>query len=460
MKAFFYIHGVPKGQDVWGNEQDRDYIKSFYSATYSENVRFTVEIIPAKKRAFYTYIRAKNVYGSENREGSYFGMTLSFDGKYCTDNESLFTLFDTIFNKRIVGSIILNNGGNFRFALPTFEGKSKELEGIQSEFLKQLESFDDDFESIDNSFTGDANGQIAYYNISDVDNTNFFSILKRTLKVYISPEYPTKDAQIATLKKQVDPEKAKNKQLTEDKAELEEKLSAATDKGKRNDSEIASLRSDKQKLEEETKKLRGENASLKAELERNRAKSSIERSVGQIRQPLEDLLNSVHKIAPVTAYDEPRRHQSRSAHDSESSDSNKKRIKVIDVITIITFILLIGLICLNYYHVDATTPIFHKKEVKKAPPKAPVKPYVRIQDIKDGESIEPNKEYTATLINPPEGKHIKWRTDGVSIPNGVRVENVLRFKPLPEKDTVYVTCCVVVNDIDSVIERKVWPIKK
>ena len=80
---------------------------------------------------------------------------------------------------------------------------------------------------------------------------------------------------------------------------------------------------------------------------------------------------------------------------------------MIDVITIITFILLIGLICLNYYHVDATTPIFHKKEVKKAPPKAPVKPYVRIQDIKDGESIEPNKEYTATLINPPEGKHIK-----------------------------------------------------
>ena len=85
---------------------------------------------------------------------------------------------------------------------------------------------------------------------------------------------------------------------------------------------------------------------------------------------------------------------------------------------------------------------------------------MRIQDIKDGESIEPNKEYTATLINPPEGKHIKWRTDGVSIPNGVRVENVLRFKPLPEKDTVYVTCCVVVNDIDSVIERKIWPIKK
>ena len=63
MKANFYIHGVPKGQEIWGSEQDRNYIKSFYSATCNEKVRFVVEIIPAKKKTYYTYIREKNVFG-------------------------------------------------------------------------------------------------------------------------------------------------------------------------------------------------------------------------------------------------------------------------------------------------------------------------------------------------------------------------------------------------------------
>ena len=53
-------------------------------------------------------------------------MTMSLDGVYCTDNESLYALFDTIFNKRIVGSILQSNGGNLRFTLPAFDGKSKD----------------------------------------------------------------------------------------------------------------------------------------------------------------------------------------------------------------------------------------------------------------------------------------------------------------------------------------------
>ena len=139
MKTNFYIHGVLKGQEIWGSEQDRDYIKSIYSAPNNRNeqVRFVVEIIPTKKKTYYTYIREKTVFGAENREGSYFGMTVSFDGVYCTDNESLFTLFDTIFNKRIIGTLLQNQNGNFRFAVASFEGKNKELESIQTEFLKQ-----------------------------------------------------------------------------------------------------------------------------------------------------------------------------------------------------------------------------------------------------------------------------------------------------------------------------------
>ena len=350
MKANFYIHGVPKGQDVWGSEQDRDYIKSFYSASYSESVRFVVELIPSKKRTFYTYIRSKNVYGSENREGSYFGMTVSFDGIYCTDNESLFTLFDTIFNKRIVGSVLQNQNGNYRFSVAAFEGKSKELESIQAEFLKQLDSFADDLENMDNSFTGSSNGQVAYYNVSDIDNSNFFAVLRKTLKVYISPEYPTKDGQIASLKKQVEPEKSKNKQLTDEKAELEAKLSAATDKNKRNETELSQLRQEKQQLEDDNKKLWQENASLKSESERNKSKKSIESSVNQIRQPLEDLVKHIRKAMPVSSYDEPHHYH----HKEEQISKGNNILSIIrDVALIIILLLVIGIAIVNINNVKS-----------------------------------------------------------------------------------------------------------
>jgi len=461
MKVNFYIHGVPKGQDVWGSEQDRDYIKSFYSVSCAESVRFVAEIIPAKKRAFYTYLRAKNVYGSENREGSYFGMTVSFDGVYCTDNESLYALFDTVFNKRILGSILQNNNGNYRFLSPTFDAKGKELESLQSEFIKQLGSFSEDFEEIDTSFKGTANGQVAYFHTSDIDNSSFFSVLKQTLKVYISPEYPTKDAQIASLRKQVDPEKAKNKQLSEDKAELESNLAAAVEKGKRNESEIASLRSEKQKLEEENKGLRSENASLKSELERNKAKNSIERSVNQIRQPLEDLLKGVRKLTPASIYDEPH-HYHHEHHESRESRFHNLWSVLMNVIIIVMFLLLIGLCCLMVHHVSESTPIFSKevaKEVKAAPVKATTPPAIQIVGVRDGEPLAQNTEYAVRLLNAPQGKQIKWKLDGAETSSS-RTEVLIRVKPSADKDTAIISCYIVDNANENLIDRKICQIKK
>ncbi len=455
MKANFYIHGVPKGQEIWGSEQDRDYIKSFYSATYNEQVRFVIEIIPAKRRIFYTYIRSKNVFGAENREGSYFGMTVSFEGVYCTDNESLFTLFDTIFNKRIMGSLLQNQNGNLRFTISTFEGKNKELESIQTEFQRQLDSFAEDLDKIDNSFTGTSNGQVAHYNISDIDNSNFFAVLRKTLKIYISPEYPTRDAQIASLKKQIEPERAKSKQLSEDKAELESKLSTTTDKNKRYEVELTSLRTDKQKLEEDNRKLRSENANLRTDLERNKAKNGIEKSVSQIKQPLEELLRHIRKISPTTSYyEEPRHHHS----NNETSDTNNMRMVAHEIVLGIILVLLIALTCIAISQLDITLPSFSKKEYKHVAPKAQTQPYIMYKG--NPSELEVGKEYEAQLINPPQGLSVKWRIDGAEVTNGKKNEVIIKFKPLADKDSVHLTSCIIINDKDSVIERKVWKIKK
>lgn len=459
MKANFYIHGVPKGQEIWGSEQDRNYIKSFYSATCNEKVRFIVEIIPAKKKTYYTYIREKNVFGAENREGSYFGMTVSFDGVYCTDNESLFTLFDTVFHKRIIGTLLQNQNGNFRFAVASFEGKNKELESIQTEFLKQLDSFAEDLDNIDNSFHGTLVGQIPLYNILDIDSPNFFNILRKTLKVFISPEYPTRDAQITSLRKQIEPEKAKNKQLLEDKSELESKLSSAIDKNKRYEAELASFRGEKLKLDEENQKLRTENASLKTDLERNKAKNGIEKSVNQIKKPLDELLYHIRKISPASSYsDEPQHH-----HDESSKSSmNNMRMVVYKIVLWIILILLIALTSITI--IDIVYPSYFQKEQKEQaqvfpkPHPKPYKPYIRCKE--NLSELEVGKEYEAELINSPQGISIKWRIDGAEVPDGKKNENIIKFKPLTDKDSVYLTSCLVINNKDSIIEKKRWHIKK
>ena len=459
MKTNFYIHGVLKGQEIWGSEQDRDYIKSIYSAPNNRNeqVRFVVEIIPTKKKTYYTYIREKNVFGAENREGSYFGMTVSFDGVYCTDNESLFTLFDTVFNKRIIGTLLQNQNGNFRFAVASFEGKNKELESIQTAFLKQLDSFAEDLDNIDNSFHGTLAGQIPLYNISDIDNSSFFNVLRKTLKVFISPEYPTRDAQIASLRKQIEPEKAKNKQLLEEKGELESKLSASIEKNKRYEAELASFRGDKQKLDEENKKLRTENASLKTDLERNKAKNGIEKSVNLIKQPLDELLRHIRKISPAGFYYDELQHH----HDeSPKSGIGNKRMVVHEVVLGIILILLIGLTTIII--IDIVSPKFFQKSngyVSSIPQGKPYhRPYIKYKE--NFSELEVAKEYEAELINSPQGIPIRWRIDGAEVPDGKKNENIIKFKPLADKDSVYLTSCLVINNKDSIIEKKRWHIKK
>lgn len=456
MNANFYIHGVLTGQEIWGSEQDRDIIKSSYSISNDskEQVRFVVEVIPTKRKTFCTYLRINNVFGAQNRSGSYFGMTVSFEGVYSTDNESLFRLFDTVFKKRIIGTILQNQNGNFRFAVASFEEKNKELENIKVEFLKQLDSFSEDLDNIDNSFSSTSSGQIPLYNISDIDNSSFFNVLRKTLKVFVSPEYPTRDAQIASLLKQIEPERAKNKQLLEDKGELESKLSASIEKNKRYEAELASFRGDKQKLDEENKKLRTENASLKTDLERNKAKNGIERSVNQIKQPLEELLRHIRKISPAGFYYDELQHH----HDeSPKSGIGNKRIVVHEVVLGIILILLMGLTI-----IDIVSPKFFQKEkvyVSSIPQGKPYhRPYIKYKE--NLSELEVAKEYEAELINSPQGIPIRWRIDGAEVPDGKKNENIIKFKPLADNDSVYLTSCLIINNKDSIIEKKRWLIKK
>lgn len=241
MNVGFYIHGVPRGLDVWGTEQDRDYIKCFYSSTYTEEVRFVVEVIPSRRKSFYTYIVGKNVLGSEGRSGSFFAMTISFERAFCTDVYNLFHLFKIIFEKLIVGTLLTNQNGSYRYISGTFDGKEKELNAIKAELLRELNQFIDDFEAIDGSFAASPS-QVVLFNNLDVDSPSFYETLKRTLKVYVSPEYQTKDEYIAKLKKKVEIENSNNQQLSEELKTIKAQLSSSNNSASQLKSENKNLK--------------------------------------------------------------------------------------------------------------------------------------------------------------------------------------------------------------------------
>ena len=108
MKYTFSIHGVPYGSQSWGDSSDSEYLKSFYNSVSASNVptQMIVDIRYSGNTicSYYHYLILSNVVDYESRPGSYFGMTICFEGVFCSDFVELYKLFDACFK---------NNGGSF-----------------------------------------------------------------------------------------------------------------------------------------------------------------------------------------------------------------------------------------------------------------------------------------------------------------------------------------------------------
>lgn len=192
MAVHFWIHGTPDGQSIWG--EDNSYVANRYIGTTTKTpTLFTIDVI--SNRTYYTYSHGGNVYAYEGRDGSYFAMTVGFDGQYCKDTEGLYELFSTLFNEKVVGKIIKKEQNNYRFLINNFEGQPA-VNDIKIQFDKFLTQFPrSDFENLDNTFTR-TNNSISYA-ISEVDSPQFYEDLKKNGQILISPDNPSKSQQIA-----------------------------------------------------------------------------------------------------------------------------------------------------------------------------------------------------------------------------------------------------------------------
>lgn len=366
MLSEFVFHGVPQGHDSWGTSGDR-YYESFYGIGDFCKGAKAVLIVEIRKDAtgfcsYYTYVRPQNVVAQGGRTGSYFGMSLKIDGQYCTDVYSLFQLFDKIYEEKIVGSIIERTGNTEQYLVASFSDAGATLKTIAQLADNQVKNnFASDFDDIDALFTKQYATMSIYCNLDDVNSEAFFNTTRVYGKVFVSPEYPSKDSIIASLsssdkqhqalkadyEKQIIELKKENSQIPQLKSRvttLESDHSAAQKKLQELQASVSSLKSSNISLDQQLRKAQQECEQLK--------RSS---NVGQVADRLEPTLNEllgimrsvktkpVNRFSQTPAHDDEEYHHHSSHHHRRPDNQGIRRYIPIIIAAIIAAILAITL---------------------------------------------------------------------------------------------------------------------
>ena len=366
MLSEFVFHGVPQGHDSWGTSGDR-YYESFYGIGDFCKGAKAVLIVEIRKDAtgfcsYYTYVRPQNVVAQGGRTGSYFGMSLKIDGQYCTDVYSLFQLFDKIYEEKIVGSIIERTGNTEQYLVASFSDAGATLKTIAQLADNQVKNnFASDFDDIDALFTKQYATMSIYCNLDDVNSEAFFNTTRVYGKVFVSPEYPSKDSIIASLsssdkqhqalkadyEKQIIELKKENSQIPQLKSRvttLESDHSAAQKKLQELQASVSSLKSSNISLDQQLRKAQQECEQLK--------RSS---NVGQVADRLEPTLNEllgimrsvktkpVNRFSQTPAHDDEEYHHHSSHHHRRLDNQGIRRYIPIIIAAIIAAILAITL---------------------------------------------------------------------------------------------------------------------
>lgn len=438
MQCLFYIHGTPNGQRFWGAEEDREYIRSFYAGDKEENIRFVIEISPQKQRTYFTYLHCKNFFGANNRPGAYFGLTLGVDSLvYCKDTTNLYKLFDQIYTQGIAnGTIVAKQGNNEIYRISSFEEKQTELERIQQTFIKTFtESFVNkgDICTIDSqSLTFTKSAVIEKYNLSDVDNAAFRATLLKHGKVYVSPEYPTKDDIIARIYQQINPEKEKSEHLNEEYGKLQEKyksLSYERDSLKQKANELATTEQQLRSTLQDKNKHISDLEQKNRELEKERAKKRLEDIVAKIYPSIQDLQETMRKLV------RPSYEERGDSHKQRNISSLTTWIPI--VLSALSFLLLI------FITIVLLRPAWFSKAPKTTKATSMVevtqKPLSVHFGVPNDCKIERDSTYTAFVQNC-QG-NVEWKVDGFEIVSGSKPEKRIAVRAT-DKDTAILSLYV------------------
>lgn len=274
-----YVHGVPVGHEICGCDEDLDYIKGFYNHDVKVEVASLLQIDVVNGKSFYTYLRKKNVRNAEGRPGSYFGLTVSFADRYCTNVQMLYEILDAIYRQVCVNSLIKADTGGDRFLVKQISTTSYKnhlaVDFIKAAFKNNVEKLQ--FGNL-KGFSS-SNSEIRF-SLKEVDSPLFHETLK-SRRMLVSPEYGTASVAYNNLLKELEPIKNENEQLkisNTQLTEIKERLSV----------EVARLEKELSNAAESTsKKYRKQLENLQAQLkeceqEKNRLDAKIKEATSTV----------------------------------------------------------------------------------------------------------------------------------------------------------------------------------
>lgn len=281
MNVEFQIHGVlSSGQKTWKRE-DQDYYKQFYS-DQTEDVLMIVEIVnrPHGVSTYYNYLRNNNILSA--RVGSYFGMTMRIDGAFCRDVKSIYMILDNIFNKMIVGSLLVPKGDKYEYAIDSFATQNDYLLQVEKQFSNMLNAFcsPQDFFEISSAHT--SQGTKLNVNASEITIPTAVETIKQRAKLYLSPTYQSKTAQ----KKIADAKAEADAAVADAKARIQAAEDAHSKSKQRQEQELENWKKEKKALEEARDAAIRDYQELVKKVRKAELNTSINAKISEIKQPL------------------------------------------------------------------------------------------------------------------------------------------------------------------------------
>ena len=187
MKFRFYTFGVPEGFDLYPTDVDRiSYYQRYYDGS-SENEKLSISRTP--KMVSYSYLRYNHI---GTRTGSFFGMSLEFDGVYCEDISKLYKLFGQLYDAILKQGVLitLNEGGTPKICVTSFKKAANVIDSLRTNIDRILDAqFVSDFKPLDATFKNGVNLDKVMLLNDNAGNATFLKALREFPMISISSSF-------------------------------------------------------------------------------------------------------------------------------------------------------------------------------------------------------------------------------------------------------------------------------
>lgn len=294
MDVEFFVHGIPKGQDFWGNEEERAFIGNFYDNS-DDKQKFVIQArtVNGKQYFYYSYLVHADIVDSESRAGSYYGMTLRLD-QLCIDFMNVYRILDVVFNSYVIGKLLVKDKSKLKYLVSKFE--DSEIKEIQDKVMQLLQDTlsNDSFSKVSGiAVTGD---RYTKWNIYDFTKDSLLKAISQYGKIALSPYYPSI---LESSARQQCENKIKSIQqqyqalINENTSEYEKKEQNTNTELKSQKGQIAKLETSTKSKDKENAELKAKVAGLKRTIEHENQNKELSDLIERIKAPVKSLSDAL-----------------------------------------------------------------------------------------------------------------------------------------------------------------------